>query len=961
MQQAQPSSHLLLPTAKIKRGNPHQEVSPEPRWQFTPTERDQALSELEAGRVRLLRITDEGVLHSQVTDARSGRAYEETITLLASGGFLVQQSLTPPGDSSLRIRVLASLLALGQLLSKKRRSAAEKRLLQEAPKWLVQGFKFSLTLLSDLQAYWFLREMVNLPKLHLERDVLVKHLFSRYSHCDWKIQIAAMEAILRRMTSAQNEAIKLTPPPGNQVLGFYRAKNYRILVAQSAPSTGGIDASCDCPDFLKNTLKLCKHICAVVLHWDKSNAAWTRFLEAKPPTTLKRIKWVPPIEMEPYCDPIAGIQGLCPARLAPPSDPSKRFQQLNEFLQALKIQEKSSKQVWIDPAIWPVLAAEIEKLKWPLELPRHRAAFKKALHSLKFKLYPYQKEGISRALEQGKFLLADDMGLGKTVQAIGWAESLLSAGVAKRVLLVCPAALKSQWRREWQNVTGREIHLIEGSPTERAKFYKKAPAVCAINYELFIRDVELILAMAPDAVILDEAQRIKNYATETAQQIKRLRAPFRLVLTGTPMENRIQELASLMDWVDSTAMGPQWRLPAQFQLGDARAEDHSKHGVRGLSWIRSRIGPHMIRRIRSEVLGDLPPRTDTLVPLEITEEQKSVHDEYARKTAQLASIAERRPLTPAEHLRLMTLLTKMRITSNGMALHDFAELWPSLQIDPKPEARIHQLNSPKLLEFRNLVEGLLTQPKLKIVIFSQWERMLRLAHWSVSDLLAREGTEAVFFSGKESQKQRTENIVRFHDDDDVRLFLSTDAGGVGLNLQKAGQVCINLELPWNPAVLEQRIGRIYRMGQTQPVQIYNLVTQNCIEERITSLVAQKRAVFQGLFEGQSDEVIFERTGSFYSQVRNVMDELKIKPAPTDTPDSAEDQLTVEAVDEAVAPLQAAESPILNTSDVQSLQAAFQNLKVSRTEGGGLRLEAEGNSAQLLAGVFRGLADLFEAS
>jgi len=612
-------------------------------------------------------------------------------------------------------------------------------------------------------------------------------------------------------------------------------------------------------------------------------------------------------------------------------------------------------------------------------LPQRRSHFKQSFSSLKFKLYPYQKEGINRALEQGKFLLADDMGLGKTVQAIGWAEALLKAGSAKKVLLVCPAALKSQWRREWQNVTGRDIHLIEGSPKEREKFYKKASAVCAINYELFIRDVDQILAMSPDAVILDEAQRIKNYATETSQQIKRLRAPFRLVLTGTPMENRIQELASLMDWVDSTAMGPQWRLPAQFQLGDARSENHSRQGVRGLSWIRSRISTHMTRRVRSEVLGDLPPRTDSLIPLEITDEQKSIHDEYARKTAQLAAIAERRPLTPAEHLRLMTLLTKMRMVSNGMALHDFNELWPSLEADPRPEVRIAQLSSPKLLEFRNLVEGLLSQPNIKIVIFSQWERMLRLARWSISDLLARNGVEAVFFTGKESQKRRTENIVRFHDDQDVRLFFSTDAGGVGLNLQKAGQVCINLELPWNPAVLEQRIGRIYRMGQTQPVQIYNLVTQNCIEERITALVAQKRAVFNGLFEGQSDEVIFERKGSFYSQVRNVMDELKIKPSPSESADSPEDLEELIETDEKIEVQTAAtdsvetishreikndvrvESPILHAADLHSLKSAFQKLKVSRTDAGGLRLEAEGDSAQLLAGVFRGLADLFATS
>jgi hypothetical protein len=296
------------------------------------------------------------------------------------------------------------------------------------------------------------------------------------------------------------------------------------------------------------------------------------------------------------------------------------------------------------------------------------------------------------------------------------------------------------------------------------------------------------------------------------------------------------------------------------------------------------------------------------------------------------------------------------------------------------------LFAPKLTAFRGLVEGFLPQPGVKIVIFSQWQRMLRLCHWAVSDLLADAGVEAVFITGHESQKRRTENIVRFHDDSAVRLFFATDAGGVGLNLQKAASVCINLELPWNPAVLEQRNGRIYRLGQTSPVQIFNLITQNTIEDRITELVGRKKAVFDELFDGTSDEVRFEGRQGFYQQVQKIMGDLNAPSQVTIDVDEGDEESPemIESMDEAIPELVTAdaegtdesladpESESLEPAKLQpepsipasvaswgtNLDEAFRGIRVNRTEAGGVRLEAEGPSAALLSKVFRGMADLF---
>jgi hypothetical protein len=165
-----------------------------------------------------------------------------------------------------------------------------------------------------------------------------------------------------------------------------------------------------------------------------------------------------------------------------------------------------------------------------------------------------------------------------------------------------------------------------------------------------------------------------------------------------------------------------------------------------------------------------------------------------------------------------------------------------------------------------------------VVVFSQWKRMLRLAEWAVSDLLGDAGLKAVYFTGDESQRRRTENVVEFHEDPRTRVFFATDAGGVGLNLQHAASACVHLDLPWNPAVLEQRSGRIYRLGQKSPVEIYALVSASGIESRIASIVGDKKALFDGLFDGASDEVRFEKGGSFMQTLQRV---LAPEPAPGD--------------------------------------------------------------------------------
>ena len=257
-----------------------------------------------------------------------------------------------------------------------------------------------------------------------------------------------------------------------------------------------------------------------------------------------------------------------------------------------------------------------------------------------------------------------------------------------------------------------------------------------------------------------------------------------------------------------------------------------------------------------------------------------------------------------------------------------------------------------------------------MVVFSQWRRMLRLAHWATRDQLAREGVRPAFFTGEEGQKRRTQNIVDFHDDPACRVLFATDAGGVGLNLQRAASACINIELPWNPAVLEQRIGRIYRLGQRRPIDVYNLVSEPGIESRIAELVGSKQALFTGLFDGTTDEVAFERSGSFLSRIERI-----VAPAISPAPARAED-VSVSEDDGAEREIEAMVAAGDESRDVAGATAPGPEplpigrrhpasrrpvVTVRRTASGGLVIEAPPETASTLAALFSGMAQLLQAA
>ncbi len=803
--------------------------------------------------------------------------------------------------------------------------------------------------------------------------LIAEHVLAITDGADWPVVEAATKAILRRVGVARRDGLRVSKAPeggarlgayGTRVKGRGGERPYRTLLWSVEPFSG----SCDCADFARSSLGLCKHLFAVLEHLFASprklaQARSEGKLQPSSPLTwdsvrpllgsgdwLDRVQWASPSKLSSAQTKAQRHfhrkTGLLKHSHA--DHPDKRAKLVDDLLGTLPRSERQRRHV--DPALVALLQREKTQLAWrartrQLPIPKK---------SLGRNLYPYQSEGVRRFLQTGRLLLGDDMGLGKTTQAVAACFTLFQSGHVKRGLVITPASLKWQWQREWLEVTDVPVTIVDGAPAEREALYaSNRPGFLILNYELLLRDGPALRAMAPDMVVLDEAQRIKNWATKTAAEVKSLRAPYRLVLTGTPMENRLDELASIYDWVDDLALEPKWRLVPQHALTVQHDERRREViGARHLDTLRTRIAPTFLRRVRREVLAQLPARTDTMIPVDLTGEQLHAHDELNQPIARLIQTAKRRPLKQTEFLRLMGLMTTQRMICNGLAQVDFEEVWPTLSPEgPRSQRELRGLFSPKLEEFRSLVEELVGGQQRKIVVFSQWRHMLRLAHWSIVDVLAASQQRAVFFTGAESQRQRTRGVVEFHDDSSVPVMFLSDAGGVGLNLQRAASVCINLELPWNPAVLEQRIGRIYRLGQTEPVDVFNLVSRGGIESRVAAAVSNKRELFDGLFDGETDELRYTTSGSSLERIATLVEVPEGEMvALNDSLDDLDDDVEAETAEPP--------SPAPAAPTVPQL---LGSLSVKKTPEGGLVLEAPPESAEALASLFGAMAQLLRPS
>jgi len=624
---------------------------------------------------------------------------------------------------------------------------------------------------------------------------------------------------------------------------------YRVAIRGKQPG----DNYCACPDYATNELGTCKHIEFVLAALEKKRGAKAAFTRGYHPPFSElylRNDSTRTVHFRAGTDCPPGVRKAAVPLFDEARDWQLRDMRLDGLERFIALAAKNGHELRAYDDALDFLAGRRDAERRSLALdgmfPRGVAdpSLKKLL---KVPLYPYQTEGALFAVRVGRALIGDEMGLGKTIQAIAAAEILARHFGVSKVLVICPTSLKYQWQSEIMRFSGRESRVIAGGRAQRQKDYVQDDFCKITNYEKLQPDLDLIAAWEPDLVIVDEAQRVKNWNTIAARALKRIDSPYAVVLTGTPLENKLEELISIVQFVDQHRLGPTWKLLHEHQVKD---ESGRVTGYTGLEKIGQTLAPVMIRRRKSEVLQQLPERTDQNLLVPMTELQMTYHQENAEIVTKIVQRWRKMKfLSDKDQRRLTCALQNMRMSCNSTYLLD--------------QESDHGVKADELAA---LFDGLFEQADAKAVVFSQWTR----THDIVIRRLEARGIGYVSFHGGVPSEKRPALVERFRDDPDCRVFLSTDAGATGLNLQHASTL-VNMDLPWNPALLEQRIARIHRMGQKRPVQIVNFVAKGTIEEGMLSVLAFKRSLSAGILDGGTGEISLggSRLNRFMKDVENV--------------------------------------------------------------------------------------------
>ncbi len=680
---------------------------------------------------------------------------------------------------------------------------------------------------------------------------------------DWQIEL--------RRQFGQQQKFKLKNLGEEPVFTDFQVSNpqskreYRVAIRGGMPG----DNFCSCPDFATNTLGTCKHIeyTLAYLRRQRGGAAALKqgFLPgyseiylrygAKREVTLRPASNVPPEFSRVAAkffdsagtlkqDAFASFEHFL-SQVSQLDHPMRCHEDVLAFVAELRDRESRRQRL---AEVFP------QGIRSP--------AFEKLV---RVPLYDYQREGVLFAAGAGRCLIGDEMGLGKTIQAIASVEVMAKHLGVERVLVISPTSLKHQWEREISRFTGRSSQVIGGLRGQRETNFATDSFYKIMNYDSVHRDLDLIQNWSPDLVILDEAQRIKNWKTRAARSVKLVKSPYAIVLTGTPLENRLEELVSIVQFVDQHRLGPTFRFLHEHQIHDP--ETGRVVGYKSLDSIGKTLAPILLRRRKQQVLNQLPGRLDKHLFVPMTPQQKQHHEDNREVVARVVAKWRRfKFLSEADQRRLMIALQNMRMSCDSTYLLD------------------HETDyGVKADELVTVLSDIFEQPDSKVVIFSQWLKM----HELVVRRLQKQKWDHVLFHGGVPGTKRPQLVDRFREEAGCRAFLATDAGGVGLNLQHAS-VVVNMDLPWNPAVLEQRIGRVHRLGQKQPVRVVNFVSKGTIEEGMLDVLKFKTSLFSGALDGGEKEVFLggSRLNRFMETVEKATTSIPT-PVAEDMPESVD--------------------------------------------------------------------------
>ena len=437
-------------------------------------------------------------------------------------------------------------------------------------------------------------------------------------------------------------------------------------------------------------------------------------------------------------------------------------------------------------------------------------------------LRPYQKDGFNFLCHLAKLklggILADDMGLGKTLQTLTWLSWLKANrrknSKPKPALVICPASVLHNWRRESEKFTPDMKVLVLESGQARHNLRKFIPEhdIVVTNYSILRRDLDDLAKFAFRAVVLDEAQFIKNPGAQVTKSVKQLKADHKLALTGTPIENRMLDLWSIVDFIQPNYLGNQEHFGQTYDLKVAEKEEGAARIARRK--LSAKLRPLLLRRIKKQVAKDLPDRIEQRLDCELPEEQRMLYlAELKRSREQVMKAVKQKGIAKSK-MHVLAALTRLR------------------QICCHPGLVGSDTSSGKMDTLFELVEPLLEEGH-KVLIFSQFVRMLQILEKQCED------REIPTFLLTGETKNRQEIVNQFQEDESPSVFLlSLRAAGTGLNLTSASYVVI-YDPWWNPAVEAQAIDRTHRIGQTATVNAYKMISPGTVEEKIWDLQQQK--------------------------------------------------------------------------------------------------------------------------
>ncbi|MES9681697.1 DEAD/DEAH box helicase [Gottfriedia acidiceleris] len=483
-----------------------------------------------------------------------------------------------------------------------------------------------------------------------------------------------------------------------------------------------------------------------------------------------------------------------------------------------------------------------------------------------FKLEPYefQQQGISFLTHVESGIIGDDMGLGKTVQTMGAAHMLWKQGKVKKILVICPSSLKYQWSSEIEKFLGHTNIVIDGKNTKEKKnaflkFINGDYLFGIVNYELVRSMSDMMKEFTYDVIIADEAHRLKNRSSITYKAVTSLPSRYRFASTGTPLQNNVEELYALFEWVRPGLLGKVTEFRKKYIVYTSKfGRKYVPYGHKRLGELRRMISPYMLRRLKRDVAKDLPPMIFHRRDVDMNNAQATLYnkiqEDFLTLLEELSSqqvngqfdqegnwVEEKRKKEDQVlgYLYMMVASSDhpalLQMGQSGMSKH-YQELIPK------------EAKSPKLDELVDICKDRIEAGVHKIVIFTQFAKMQTIIEKELSKL----GRVAIL-NGSMSSAQRQEQLETFRTNPEYKFFVLTDAGNYGLNIQFANTL-INYDCPWNPAVFEQRAGRVHRIGSTHNVvDIISLVTMGTIDEKIQDTLEEKRKLGVAVIERNETE------------------------------------------------------------------------------------------------------------